>query len=728
KGDVYTWTIGDVAKDSSCKIVSTSSDKSEYWGVAGDIEPEKSYTLTSGADKQITFAKNYENVVITFNASTKVFSFTGTEVIPEDPAHKYSFGGPFFAGSGQWGYNDKFLFDYNEETGTWTKTVTVSNLTSPLSYFDIYTQKEAKGYSYGNYSDNQISGSVESKALVADDQSISFKNNGVYTFTIVEKGSTPWMSVTYEGFTTTWEIKGINPASSTQNVNVYTYNVDRVEKNSSFKIVGTTNGEEVNWGVAGTVEAGQDYTLTSGADKQITFAKNYENVVITFYASTKVFSFTGTEVVNQDGTAKYSLGGTLFGTGFAYDANNLFDWDSETNTWTKTINVTKTGYFNIFTEPEAGVTNQKNTLYFENHNNVISGPRAESLLAFGDSNADSMNITVPGEYTLIITESGNDIFLTVKAKDFSIYFNSKPYNPYATISSVDAHTLASGSTTMTVSIGNNGSSTAISSLGSESAELFSFTLTPGDWKENFTYAGGKDHQTGNSAYVGNNLPKIGSVEYNNGVYQCDITVPVAGTYTLTCNFDGNDDYEAQNFSCQVAVRPTIASLGLTINGAAIPTNGDGSMTVPADDGWGEFLGGSLEHARINTSADIPLMKNLQIWYQYLTPSEESEQNRPTLHRETTNPSTEGYKQYTGAYGIDVSGGKSVRFLPIQNGVAGVPTSYIQMNEGAPTGVEGIEAEEGKARYFNLQGVEVANPAPGIYVKVAGGKAYKVILR
>jgi len=44
-----------------------------------------------------------------------------------------------------------------------------------------------------------------------------------------------------------------------------------------------------------------------------------------------------------------------------------------------------------------------------------------------------------------------------------------------------------------------------------------------------------------------------------------------------------------------------------------------------------------------------------------------------------------------------------------------------------TSVIGIEAEEGEAEYYTLQGVRVANPEKGIYVRVANGKAAKVVL-
>lgn len=56
-------------------------------------------------------------------------------------------------------------------------------------------------------------------------------------------------------------------------------------------------------------------------------------------------------------------------------------------------------------------------------------------------------------------------------------------------------------------------------------------------------------------------------------------------------------------------------------------------------------------------------------------------------------------------------------------------SYItlRLDTNTPTGVEGIEAEGDAAVYYNLQGVRVDNPQNGIYVKVAGGKASKIIL-
>ena len=46
-----------------------------------------------------------------------------------------------------------------------------------------------------------------------------------------------------------------------------------------------------------------------------------------------------------------------------------------------------------------------------------------------------------------------------------------------------------------------------------------------------------------------------------------------------------------------------------------------------------------------------------------------------------------------------------------------------------TAIEGVEADDENApvEYFNLQGVKVANPEGGLFIKVQGNKATKVVL-
>ncbi|MDE6272496.1 MAG: Ig-like domain-containing protein [Muribaculaceae bacterium] len=53
---------------------------------------------------------------------------------------------------------------------------------------------------------------------------------------------------------------------------------------------------------------------------------------------------------------------------------------------------------------------------------------------------------------------------------------------------------------------------------------------------------------------------------------------------------------------------------------------------------------------------------------------------------------------------------------------------IKVNKDDLTGVEAIDAINNGARFFTLDGVEVVNPTKGVYVKVADGKATKVVVR
>ena len=81
------------------------------------------------------------------------------------------------------------------------------------------------------------------------------------------------------------------------------------------------------------------------------------------------------------------------------------------------------------------------------------------------------------------------------------------------------------------------------------------------------------------------------------------------------------------------------------------------------------------------------------------------------------------------------------YVAIENGVYNIVIDAVLNNgkacklvyngeiAGTPdftSGVGAIEAAEADAEYFNLQGVRVAEPANGVFVKVVGGKAVKVV--
>ena len=52
------------------------------------------------------------------------------------------------------------------------------------------------------------------------------------------------------------------------------------------------------------------------------------------------------------------------------------------------------------------------------------------------------------------------------------------------------------------------------------------------------------------------------------------------------------------------------------------------------------------------------------------------------------------------------------------------TAELDVTPGSINGI--VEDNETEAIYYNLQGIRVANPGDGIYIKVQGGKTTKVI--
>lgn len=79
---------------------------------------------------------------------------------------------------------------------------------------------------------------------------------------------------------------------------------------------------------------------------------------------------------------------------------------------------------------------------------------------------------------------------------------------------------------------------------------------------------------------------------------------------------------------------------------------------------------------------------------------------------------------------NLPGGTNVKanVVVTKNGAKGNYTFYINKQSSELTGIEPIEsATHETAVYYNLHGLMVKNPTKGVYIKVVGGKASKVIL-
>lgn len=67
-------------------------------------------------------------------------------------------------------------------------------------------------------------------------------------------------------------------------------------------------------------------------------------------------------------------------------------------------------------------------------------------------------------------------------------------------------------------------------------------------------------------------------------------------------------------------------------------------------------------------------------------------------------------------------GDNYSVYAMKDGVKSVAKTIVA---DAATGIAGIEAEDGEAVYFNLQGVRVQNPENGVFIRVQNGKAVKI---
>lgn len=75
-------------------------------------------------------------------------------------------------------------------------------------------------------------------------------------------------------------------------------------------------------------------------------------------------------------------------------------------------------------------------------------------------------------------------------------------------------------------------------------------------------------------------------------------------------------------------------------------------------------------------------------------------------------------------------GYAVTFIvkAAKEGMSDSDEAVFTYNVNVLVGVEGIEAENGVAEYYNLQGMRVENPEKGMYIRVQNGKTQKFIVK
>lgn len=231
------------------------------------------------------------------------------------------------------------------------------------------------------------------------------------------------------------------------------------------------------------------------------------------------------------------------------------------------------------------------------------------------------------------------------------------------------------------------------------------------------------------------IPTTGTITEqsdDNGSYVFNASFPCSGKYTITVssNPEGNYIFDPKEFT--ITVRPCITLLygetpGFNINGYGFNSKDPQTINYGLTNNevaWVPEDGQSFAY-----TPGLYFAESLEIETSFQTKTSDTPSNV-----DPDGPSLAKRNGKAGYYGAPISlenvTGGSLDVYATKNGVKSDKFSFtLNMQDNQmPTGVDSIEAaEEGEAEYFNLQGVKVANPEHGIFIKVQNGKAVKVIL-
>lgn len=208
-------------------------------------------------------------------------------------------------------------------------------------------------------------------------------------------------------------------------------------------------------------------------------------------------------------------------------------------------------------------------------------------------------------------------------------------------------------------------------------------------------ASASDNTIANSAFFTSGLPEMGYIITN-------VELIGQGIDEDTYIYDNESNYiEFYNFNDIVL---EAANVTFSHERVAIP---DGKIVRPAD---------SWEGAKLHLSHS----KGHNIYYRILNASA----NAP-MRANTVKTDHEGYTLYTEP--IDVNEYTQLEVYAVHpHGMTSTPMTLYASD--VETSVSTIELDATEDVYFNLQGVRVANPAEGTYIRIANGKATKVIVK
>lgn len=131
----------------------------------------------------------------------------------------------------------------------------------------------------------------------------------------------------------------------------------------------------------------------------------------------------------------------------------------------------------------------------------------------------------------------------------------------------------------------------------------------------------------------------------------------------------------------------------------------------------ELKGFNGEHA-VMVSFDLTGFDG-SVWYKF--------NDAATAAPALITPAEEGYTEYAEPFKIAAVG--TLTYKAESHGLMSAPVEKSITGEDLTTGVENVVvSDDSEAAYYDLNGRRLTNPAAGIYIRIAGGKATKAIIR
>lgn len=251
-------------------------------------------------------------------------------------------------------------------------------------------------------------------------------------------------------------------------------------------------------------------------------------------------------------------------------------------------------------------------------------------------------------------------------------------------------------------------------------------------------------------------PAMSLMDADQNLGKVDFMTSVAGNYKIRIENPASATFAYQVFEHDVYVHPTLESLGLTVqsrkpkkldNGmyllsyAAVELEGE---NAPISGGSKNIVWGPTKaYISPNNVKDDHVENIVEIWYKNLTvasddaaagadevgPQFANGDARATDYF-TGNPAESGYTKYDKDHSINIreaaNNQQSYKMIVGQNGLYSKEVTVNFNSNNTETSVEEIEGVEEAPVYYTLQGVRVENPDKGIYIRVRGKKADKVM--